>query len=203
MEPTNRPSCFARLLDVRSYVLAARGAAGNAEPPAALAMLIVFSLICLALLPLWISFDLLSTWEFTTALRDTSADAVNDLAARAEGLLDLPVAALLSGVVFTSFTLLPTLFELAFPTVNHPLLNLILTVSIVFDYVTDWGKASELAARWVENPTLAFLATMGLTAFFSVLVQAVLVCCVTVVAYSALALLRGGARQVRGVIIDG
>lgn len=202
MHTTPRPSCFARLLDVRTYVLAARHGMAQADPAGALFMIVVFGVIALVLTPIYISFDLMSTWDFTTGLRDVSEGAVYDLAGRAEGFLNLSVGALLAGVIFTGFTLLPSLFELAFPTVAHPLLNLLLLASIVFDYVTDWGKSAELAARWSDNPTIAFLYTMAVCAFVSVGVQAVLVCCVTVVLFGVLALLSGGARRVQTVIVD-
>jgi hypothetical protein len=195
-----RQSCFARMLDVRGYVIAARAATASAPPGAALAMMLVFGVIALCLLPIWISFDLASTWEFTTGARDASEAVVYDLAARAEGILGMSVAALLAGLILTSFTLLPTLFELAFPTVNHPLLNMVLVASILFDFVTDWGKAWDTAAAWTQNPALHFVYTAAFCLFVSVGVQALLVVCVTVVLYAILALVRGPARDVQRVI---
>jgi hypothetical protein len=197
-----RQSCFARLLDVRSYVMAARGSMSQAEPASALFMVAVFGLIALVLTPIYISFDLMSTWDFTTGLRQVSEGVVFDMSARAEGFLSLSVGALLTGVIFTGFTLLPSLFELAFPTVNHPLLNLLLLASIVFDYVTDWGKAAELAGGWSDNPTIAFFYTMLVCAFVSIFVQALLVCCLTVVIFGIMAIARGGARQVQAVVLE-
>jgi hypothetical protein len=123
------------------------------------------------------------------------------MAWRVDGLLGLSVGAMLTGLVFTGFTLLPSLFELAFPTVTHPLLNLILFCSIVFDYVTDWGKAAELAGSWTSNPVLAFGYTMVVCAFVSVFVQAILVCCVTVIIFGGVRLVSGGARKAQTVII--
>ena len=200
MEPTTRPSCFARMLDIRSYVLAARRSMAGAEPASTVFMVAVFGLIALCLLPLWIAFDLTSTWAFTTGLRAASTDAVGTVTRQLDGFLGLSVGAVLAGVILTSFTLLPSLFELAFPAVTHPLLNLVLTVSIVFDYITDWGKTWDLTAQWCENPTVHFFAAMVLTGFFSVGVQAVLVCSLTVVIFGVLNLMRGGARQAQTVI---
>ncbi len=200
MEPTTRPSCFARMLDIRSYVLAARRSMAGAEPASTVFMVAVFGLIALCLLPLWIAFDLTSTWAFTTGLRAASTEAVGTVTRQLDGFLGLSVGAVLAGVILTSFTLLPSLFELAFPAVTHPLLNLVLTVSIVFDYITDWGKTWDLTAQWCENPTVHFFAAMVLTGFFSVGVQAVLVCSLTVVIFGVLNLMRGGARQAQTVI---
>lgn len=197
-----RQSCFARLLDVRSYVIAARESMSRADAAGALFMIAAFGLIGLVLAPIWVSFDLLSTWDFTTGLRQVSEGVVYDMANRAEGFLSLSVGALIAGVVFTGFTLLPSLFELAFPTVNHPLLNLLLLCSIVFDFVTDWGKAAELTATWTDNPTIGFIYTVVVCAFVSVFVQAVLVCCITVVIFGVIAIVRGGARQARAVVIE-
>lgn len=201
MQQTN-PSCFACLLDVRTYVLAARRAMLNAEPASALFMIAVFGLIALVLTPVYLTFDLGSTWDFTTGLRDAAAPAVEQVAAQADSWLQLSVGAVLAGVILTSFTLLPSLFELGFPSVQHPLLSLVLLCSIVFDYITDWGKTWELVGTWTDNPVLHFLFTVGMCAAFSVGVQAVLVCCVTVVIFGLLALVRGGGRKVEAVAIN-
>lgn len=200
-ENTPRSSCLSKLLDVRSYVIAARRSSVNAEPAAALFMALIFGLIALALFPLWVTFDLMSTWDFTTAIRFASEDAIYDMAYQVEGWTNLSVGAALAGIVFTSFTLLPSLFELAFPAVSHPLLNLVLIVSVTFDYVVDWPKASALASQWTDNSMIAFVYSVALTAFLSVGVQALLVVAVTVVIFSLLALVRGGTQRAT-VIID-
>ncbi len=197
-----RPSCFARMLDVRSYVLAARRSMAHAEPSSALFMVAVFGLITLVLLPIWLTFDLGSTWDFTTGLRDAAAPAVGDVTGQLDGWLGVSVGVALAGFILTAFTLLPSLFELAFPSVAHPLLTLVLTLSIVFDFVTDWGKTWDLVGTWTDNTALQFVFTMPMCAFFSVGIQAVLVCSVTVVLFGLIALVRGGARQAQTVIIQ-
>lgn len=200
MEP--RQSCFARMLDVRTYVLAARAALAQADAATALFMIAVFGLIALVLLPIYLTFDLSSTWAFTTGLRAAAEPVVVDVAWQVEGFLNLSVGALLAGVIFTGFTLLPSLFELGFPTVSHPLLNLLLLASIVFDYVTDWSKSWELTSSWTDNPTIQFLYTIGVCAFVSVGVQAVLVCCATVVIFGLITIVRGGARRAEAIVIS-
>lgn len=202
MEREPRSSCFARMLDVRSYVLAARRSMIAAEPAAALFMIAAFGLIALVLTPIWISFDLLSTWDFTTGLRLASEGVIYDAGGYADAVLGMSVGAMLVGIVFTGFTLLPSLFEVAFPTVSHPLLNVILLMSITFDFVTDWAKAATVTATWTDNPVLGFVATALFCAFVSVGVQAILVLCVTVVIFGCLALVRGPMRQARAVVID-
>ena len=198
-----RQSCAARLLDIRTYVIAARRSMIHAEPAAAMFMIAAFGLIALVLFPIWVSFDLLSTWDFTTGLREASEGVIYDSAAYADAMIGMSVGALLTGIVFTGFTLLPSLFELAFPTVSHPLLNMVLWASIVFDYITDWGKAASVAGTWTDNPLLAFIYTAVFCAFVSVGVQAILVLCITIVLFGIVALLRGPARQARAVVIDG
>jgi hypothetical protein len=165
-------------------------------------MIATFGLIALVLTPMWVSFDLLSTWDFTTGLRLASEDAIYDAAGYAESFLRMSVGSLLVGIIFTGFTLLPSLFELAFPTVSHPLLNLILWASIVFDYITDWGKAAGVADNWTNNPALAFVYTALFCAFVSVFIQALLVLCITVVIFGLLTLIQGGSRQAQAVVID-
>lgn len=198
----NRASCFARLLDVRSYVMAARAGMAKADAGGALFMMAAFGVIALVLTPIWISFDLMSTWDFTTGLRTASEGVVGEMAARADGLLGMSVGALLAGMIFTGFTLLPSLFELAFPTVNHPLLNLLLLGSIVFDYVTDWGKAADVVSTWTNNPALGFFYTAVVCMFVSVGVQAVLVCCLTVIIFGVVSLMSGGAKRVQAVVVE-
>jgi hypothetical protein len=202
MTPQARPSCVARLLDVRSYVIAARQSMRHAEPAAALFMIAVFGMISLVLTPIYLTFDLSSTWTFTTGLREATTPAISGITAQAEGILQMSIGALLTGTILTSFTLLPSLFELAFPTVNHPLLSLILWGSIVFDFITDWGKTWNLVGTWTANPALRFIISVPLCGFFSVLVQALLVICLTVVIFGVITLVSGGRRQAEAIIIQ-
>jgi len=181
-------------------VIAARHSMLNADNSVALFMIAAFGLIGLVLAPIWVSFDLMSTWDFTTSLRNASEAVVETMASRTDTFLNLSVGALIAGLIWTGFTLLPSLFELAFPTVSHPLLSLLLLCSIVFDYVTDWVKAAEVTANWTDNPALAFVYTIFFCAFVSVGVQAVLVLCITIVIFGFVALLRGGARQAQVII---
>ena len=199
---TNEPRPSARMLDTRSYVVAARRAMLTADATTALYMIATFGLIALLLTPLYLSYDLGSTWAFTTGLRAASTEAVGTVTGQIDGFLGLSVGALLAGVILTSFTFLPSLFELAFPAVTHPLLNLVLTVSIVFDYITDWGKTWDLVGTWIENPAWHFIVTMGACAFFSVGVQAVLACCITVIVFGLITLVRGGTRKAEAVIVN-
>ncbi len=202
MTAERRPSCVARLLDVRSYVIAARQSMRHAEPAAALFMIAVFGLISLVLTPIYLTFDLSSTWTFTTGLRDATSPAIIGMTSQAEGILHMSIGALLTGIILTSFTLLPSLFELAFPTVTHPLLSLILWGSITFDFITDWGKTWDLVGTWITHPAMRFLISVPLCGFFSVLVQALLVICLTVVIFGVITLVSGGRRQAEAIIIQ-
>lgn len=195
-----RQSCFARMLDVRSYVIAARGALRQASSTNAFFMVVVFGFIALLLTPLWVVYDLSSTWHFTTGLRDAAAPAITQTGVQIDTMLNMTIGSVLAGVLLTSFTLLPSLFEIAFPSVSHPLLNLILLTSIVFDYVTDWGKSWELTANWTDNAVMHFLYTVITCAFVSVGVQAILVCCIIVVIFGILTLVQGGSRRAQVVI---
>lgn len=196
-----KQSCAARMLDVRGYVLAARGAMAGADPAAALGLVAVFLIIALCLLPLWLAYDLGSTWEFTTALRAGAAPVIEGAALDAGGMLGMSVASALAGVILTSITLLPSLFELAFPSVQHPLLNMVLWASIVFDYTTDWGKSWEVTAAWTDNPVIHALYAASFCLFVSVGVQALLVVCATVVIFGVLSL-TGIGRRGAAVIVN-
>ena len=196
-QPQARParpqqSCAARMLDIRSYVLAARNGMAGAEPAAALALVAVFTLISLLLLPLWMAFDLSSTWEFTSTLRNAAEPVINDATASAAGVLGMSMASFLAALILTSFTLLPTLFELAFPSFAHPLLSIALWASLIFDYVTDWGKSWETTAAWAgENPVLHAVYCTVFCLFMSVGVQALLVVSVTVIIFGVLTIAFG------------
>ena len=124
------------------------------------------------------------------------------MTSQAEGILHMSIGALLTGIILTSFTLLPSLFELAFPTVTHPLLSLILWGSITFDFITDWSKTWDLVGTWITHPAMRFLISVPLCAFFSVLVQALLVICLTVVIFGVITLVSGGRRQTEAIIIQ-
>lgn len=189
-----KQSCAARMLDIRGYVLAARGSMAQADPAAAIGLIFVFGLIALCLLPLWVAYDLNSTWVFTTSLRESAAPVIEGAAYDAGGVLGMSVAAALAGFILTAFTLLPSLFELAFPAVQHPLLNLVLWGSIIFDFTTDWGKSWETTAAWSDNPLVHALFAAAFCLFMSVMVQALLVVCVTVVIFGLLSLAGVGRR---------
>jgi hypothetical protein len=201
MQTEPRQSCVTRLLDIRMYIISARGATARLDAGPALFMLIIFGIIALCLAPVWITFDLASTWEFTTGARDASAPALYSLGDRATGILGVSVAAALVGFIFTSFTLLPSLFELAFPSVQHPLLSMLLLASITFDYVTDFPKAWEVASAWTQNPALHFIYAAAFCMFVSVVVQALLALCITIIIYAAIAIVRGPVREVQTIVV--
>lgn len=198
-----KQSCVARLLDVRAFVVAARAGTAQAEPGALVLMVLGFGLISLMLLPVWVAYDLNSTWEFTTALRDGAAPVIEGAAYSSAGWLDVSIGMFLAGVILTSFTLLPSLFELCFPTASHPLLSLGLWASIIFDFTTDWGKAWETTAAWANgNVTLHYLYALLFCWFMSLLVQALLVICLTFVTFGIIGLVRSRNGGGRGMILE-
>lgn len=201
MQSEPRQSCVTRLLDIRMYIISARHATARLDAGPALFMLVVFSIIALCLLPVWITFDLASTWEFTTGARDASEGAIYDMGSRASGILGVSVAAALVGFIFTSFTLLPSLFELAFPSVQHPLLSMILLASITFDFITDYPKAWDVAGAWTQNPALHFVYAAAFCLFVSVVVQALLALCITIILYAGIAIVRGPVREVQTIVV--
>lgn len=198
----SKQSCMARLLDVRAFIVAARRATANADPGALIGMIVVFGIIALCLLPVWMAFDLASTWEFTTAIRD-GAQPVIEGALSSNSWIDISLGQMIAGIVLTSFTLLPTLFELAFPTVSHPLLSGALWISIIYDFTTDWGKAWEVTAAWAGESGIAhFLYALAFCWFSSLLCQALLVISLTVVVFGVVGLMRGGRSGRRTMVVE-
>ena len=203
MEQIQRQSCLSKMLDVRGMIVAARRAMMGADNSTALAMMAVFLLVLFVLLPIWITFDLNSTWAFTTTLRNSASPIIDYATSDAQNILGLTVGGALIGLVLTSFTLLPSLFEIAFPTVNHPLVNAVLSASILFDYVTDWPRAWEVTAQWANNPPTHFIYCVFFNLFMSVGVQALIVVCLTVVVFGVLTIIRGPIKQTaQPVIVD-
>ena len=64
------------------------------------------------------------------------------------------------------------------------------------------GQNLELVGGWTSNPALQFVGTAALCAFFSVGVQAINVCCITVVIFGLVALLNGGKRRAETILIQ-
>jgi hypothetical protein len=183
------------MLDVRGMIIAVRRAMASVDNSTALALIVVFGLIALCLLPIYITFDLTSTWEFTTTIRDGARPVVDDLAPRARTMLGITLGDLIIGVILTSFTLLPTLIELGFPSVDHPIVNMAVHWSLSFDYISDWPRSWETTGYWADNPAVRFIYTVFFNLFVSVGVQALLVICVTVILFCVLTIIRGPARS--------
>jgi hypothetical protein len=197
---SHRQSCLSRMLDIRGMIVAVRRSTQGMDNATALALIVVFTLIFLCLLPLYITFDLTSTWEFTTTIRAGAAPVIDGVTPRAQTLLGITLGDLLIGVVLTSFTLLPTLVELAFPSIDHPVVNMAVHWSLSFDYISDWPTSWATTGYWADNPVVRFIYTVLFNLFVSVGVQALLVICVTVILFCVLTIIRGGPSRPHVVI---
>lgn len=202
MESMHGQSCLAKLLDVRGIIFACRRGMQGVDNSTALAMILIFTLITLLLLPIWIAFDLNSTWSFTTTIREGAAPILDQATPQAQTLLGITLGSLLVGVILTGFTLLPTLFELAFPGINHPLVNMVLHASILFDYISDWPRSWETTAGWSANTPVRVLYTVFFNLFMSVGVQALIVICLTVIIFGVVTIIRGPLRPAKAVVVD-
>jgi hypothetical protein len=202
MNAEPRPtSCAARLLDVRGYVLAARYAMRGAEPASAMFMIAVFGLIGICCVPIFIVFDLDSTWQFTTGLRDATGPTVAQMSGQIDNWTQLSIGAVLVGLVGIATTLLPSLFELGFPSIRHPLTTIVLWGCLIFDFVTDWRATWTLVAGWTTQPVIRFVLSIGLNAFFAIFCQAIICVCIAVVASGILNLLGGTQRRAEAIIL--
>jgi hypothetical protein len=204
---TEGGSCFARMLDLRFYILATRMSMLRVGADQAVTMIVIFAIIGLCCLPLWVGHDLHSTWTWATPVKESAAPTINAAAAwldqqapEGASVGGMTVGQLLGAITLLGITLLPTLFELGFPMIRHPLLILVLTAAILFDYVTDWEKSWGTTSTWsgADNWFVHFLWTSGWNLFVSVLVQAILVLCITVVIYGFIRLVRGAAPAALG-----
>jgi hypothetical protein len=204
----NRQSCFAAMLDIRNIIMAVRATMSSAETTVVIVMIIVFAIIGLCLAPLWTSYDLASTWSWATTVKDGSSAHIGAIGAYVETkapqgalLLDMTMGQIITGLIVLGITLLPTLFELGFPSIRHPLLMLLLSAAILFDYITDFGSSWAATSGWggADNWFIHFLWTaLIFNPFVSVGVQALLVVCITVIIFGFIRLARGGSGPMLG-----
>ncbi|GEM_PF-1647456 len=194
VEPQRR-SCISTMLDLRGIVLAARQACANMEPAVALTLLVGSLLIFLCCLPIYWTWDLSSTWDFMTGMRDQAEPAFDGMQRQFERHAGNAAASVIVAFLATCFTLLPTFLELVFPSINHPLSNSAVHASIVFDYITDWPRAWSTTDGWTDNPVSHFIVCVGWTFFVSIFIQAIMVLCVTMFVFCVIGLLRGGRTQ--------
>lgn len=200
MDPS-RQSCLAKLLDIRGVIIACRRGMMGADNSTALAQIVIFTLILLCLLPIWIAFDLNSTWEFTTTIRQGAAPILDHATPQAQSMLGMTLGSLLVGVILTSFTLLPTLFELAFPALDHPLVNMVLHASILFDYISDWPRSWATTEGWASNTPVHFIYTVFFNLFMSVGVQALIVISLTVIVFGVITIIRGPVKPMKQQVV--
>jgi hypothetical protein len=203
MTTENRQSCFAAMLDIRNIIGAVRAALARADASVVIMLIIVFGIIGLCTLPIWTSYDLASTWSWATNVQLSSADHIGTIGAYVQEkapagalVLDMTIGQAVTSLIVLGITLLPTLFELGFPSIRHPLLMLLLSGAILFDYITDFGSSWEATKGWggAGNWFVHFLWTaLVFNPFVSVGAQAILVVCVTVVTFGFVRLARGAA----------
>jgi hypothetical protein len=203
MEQTQRQSCFAAMLDIRNIMLAVRAALANADSTVVIVLMVVFTIIGLCTLPVWTSYDLASTWSWATNVKESSAEHigaignyVDEQAPQGAMFLDMTMGQTITGLMVLGITLLPTLFELGFPSVRHPLLMMLLSGAILFDYITDFSSSWAATSGWAgaDNWFVHFLWTaLVFNPFVSVGAQAILVVCITVVVFGFVRLVRGAA----------
>lgn len=208
MEGQGNPSCFARLLDIRFFIVAARRMVAECDATVTVVLIIIFAIIGLCLTPIYLTYDLASTWAWATPIRDGAQPKIDDMAysfdqyAPAGAMVfDMTLGQLVGALVLVGITLLPSLFEVGFPSMRHPLLLILLTAAILFDYVTDFESSWAATAGWsgAENWLVHFLWTaLVFNPFVSIGVQALLVVCSTVVIFGFVRLIGGAAPAVLG-----
>ena len=203
MPTENRQSCFAAMLDIRNFIVAVRASLASADSSVVIMLIVVFTIIGLCTLPIWTSYDLGSTWAWATNVQASSAAHIGAAGAFVDSkapagtlVLDMTLGQADTGLIVLGITLLPTLFELGFPSIRHPMLMLLLSGAILFDYITDFSSSWAATAGWAgcDNWFVHFLWTaLVFNPFVSVGAQAVLVVCVTVMVFGFVRLARGAA----------
>lgn len=211
MRTETRQSCFAAMLDIRTIILAVRGSLASADATVVVVLIIIFALIGLVVAPIWTSYDLASTWSWATTIKETSTEHIGVIGTTVDSfappdvqLLDMTMGQTLTGLIVLGITLLPTLFELGFPSVRHPLLMALLSGALLFDYITDFPSSWAATAGWAgaNNGVVHFLWTAFVfNPFVSVGAQALLVVCLTVVVFGFVRLVRGASGPVLSEVI--
>lgn len=200
-EVAQQPTGCARMLDPITLNLAIRNAFGNLDPGAALLVFVFSLLFSLATGAIWWRYDLMSTWMFTQGIRE---DVTGEIIYMTDVASNVGLGGIVAGLLALSFTLLPSLTELIAPRVLHPGVQLVLQVSIWFDFVTDWPTAETLVMRWgVPGGWLGQqVATFLLTLILSLFVQVLFILGVTALIVSIFCIVRGPVRRTRAAIID-
>jgi hypothetical protein len=201
-----RGSCFAQLLDIRNFIVAARRMVMETDAMVVVVLIIIFAIIGLALTPLYITHDLHSTWTWATPLRDAAQPKIDDLGYAVDGvvgnatIMNMTMGQFMGALTLVALTLLPSLFEIAFPSLRHPLLMIVLSACILFDYITDWEASALATASWSgsDNAIVHFAWTALFNFFVSIGIQAILVMCITVVIFGFVRLIGGAAPAVMG-----
>lgn len=206
-----RGSCLAQLLDIRGFIMAARRMMHEtADLAVVIVLMIIFAVIGLSLSPTYATHDLASTWSWASPMADASSSKIDDMAYALDPsgartpILDMTLGDILKAVTLVGITMLPSLFELGFPSLRHPLLMILLWASILFDYITDFEASWNATAGWsgAENWFVHFFWANIFNLWVSIGVQAVIVLCITVVIFGFWRIFTGGAQRVEAVLIQ-
>lgn len=170
--PTTEQTGLSRMLDPIDLNRAIRRAFGGLESGPSLMIFTLAGLFTLATGAIWWRYDLMSTWNFTQGIHaDVSLQAAAIAAKAGEITSDAGVASAIGSLLALTITLLPSIFELIAPRIVHPLAQLALNISILFDLITDWDQASVIQrALWAE-PWLGIVGRTVVTFLIAMVVS--------------------------------
>ncbi len=198
-----RPNGCASMLDPISLNQAARQGFGNLDSGAALFSFAISLVFSLATGAIWWVYDVQSTYKFTQGINGDIQPAVNAITNKIAEQGDVSLGAFVGGAIVVCITLLPSIIELIAPRVIHPGVQVLLNVTIAFDFVTDFPTASEIVSRyavpggWLGGIVITSIVTLILSLF----VQVLFILGLTVMVSSGLAIVRGGRGSRGGAVI--
>lgn len=196
LQSATQPTGCAKILDPVTLNRAARQGFSGLDSGTSLLFFGIGLIFTLATGAIWWQYDLLSTWHFTQGISGDVQPVADQIAQKAGEYTDVSLGAFIGGAIVVCITLLPSIVEFIAPRVMHPGVQLVLNLSILFDFVTDWPTAAGIISRY-EVPggyVGRILATAATTLALSLFVQVLFILGVTVTISCALSIVGMGRR---------
>ena len=175
MQNVQQASGFlSRVLNPATLITAVRRGVGGLDGAVSLFFLVASVLGLFAVLPPYITYDLMSTWNFFQGVQyDTGAQAEVIASFIASATQSVSLGAFIGMMIAWGITLFPTLVELVAPSIQHPGVQLFNQMCVGFDYITDfplaWAKAGEWTQVWIVRVAVALvfnlIVSLGLQVF--------------------------------------
>lgn len=194
MQSVSRPSGCAAMIDPITLNQAARRGFSGLDSGAALFSFAISLIFTLATGAIWWTYDVMSTYKFTQGISGDVQPVADTITRKIAEQGDVSLAAFVGGAIVVCITLLPSIVELIAPRVIHPGVQVLLNITIAFDFITDYPVAAAIVSRYaVPGGWLGgVVVTSVVTLILSLFVQVLFILGVTVMIASAMSIVGGG-----------